>query len=131
MVSGLLKSTVSAFRSKAVTKPSRPGLTIGFRRGPAVNARIRDAGDDREYRYRTRPLLFGPHQGQANRPGPGPGLHVRHAVSADLFDAIGFADRCGGAAVDDRPAQRTDPRLQVQVRLGAIPRSIRSAVDRT
>src|SRR5215469_11691435 len=55
----------------------------------------RDAGDDREYRCRTRPLLVGPHQGQANRPGLGPGLHVRHAVSADLFDAIGLADRCG------------------------------------
>src|SRR3974390_1596805 len=90
----------------------------------------RDAGDDREYRCRTRPLLVGPHQGQANRPGLGPGLHVRHAVSADLFDAIGLADRCGRAPGDDWPAQRTDPRLQVQVRLGAISRSIRSAVDR-
>src|SRR4051812_44996534 len=35
------------------------------------------------------------------------------------------------ATIDDRPAQRTDPRLQVQVRLGAVSRSIRSAVDRT
>src|SRR3974390_1617048 len=90
----------------------------------------RDAGDDREYRCRTRPLLVGPHQGQANLPGVGPGLPVRHAVSADLFDAIGLADRCGRAPGDDWPAQRTDPRLQVQVRLGAISRSIRSAVDR-
>src|SRR5258706_1333246 len=77
---------------------------MGFRRGPAVNARTRDAGDDHEYRCRTRPLLVGPCQGQANGPGPGPGLHVRHAVSADLFHAIGLADRCGGAAGDDRPA---------------------------
>jgi hypothetical protein len=35
-------------------------------------------------------LFFSAHQGQANRPGPGPGLLVRHAVSADLFDAIGL-----------------------------------------
>src|ERR1700733_6922847 len=104
---------------------------MGFRRGPAANARTWDAGDDREYRCRTRPLLVSPHPGQAYRPRPGPGLHVRHAVPADLFDAIGLADRCWGAAGDDRPAQRTDPRLQVQVRLGAIPRPIRSAVDRT
>ena len=34
----------------------------------------------------------GAHRGQANRAGPGPGLHVRHAVSADLFDLIGLAD---------------------------------------
>jgi hypothetical protein len=91
----------------------------------------RYASDDREYRCRTHPLLVSPHHGQAHRPGPGPGLHVRHAVSADLFDAIGLADRCGGAAGDDRPAQRTDPRLQVQIRMGAISRSIWPTVDRT
>ena len=42
---------------------------MGFRRGPAVNARTRDAGDDHEYRCRTRPLLVGPYQGQPNGPG--------------------------------------------------------------
>src|SRR5580765_6553517 len=122
------------FAQNTTGLPSSCENNIGFRwlaQIEAVNARTRDAGDDREYRCRTRPILVGPHQGQANRPGPGPGLHVRHAVSADLFDAIGLADRCGGAARDDRPAERTYPRLQVQVRLGAISRSIRSAVHRT
>ena len=43
-------------------------MRIGFRRRPAVNPRTRDAGDDCEHRCRTRPLLVGPDQGQANRP---------------------------------------------------------------
>src|SRR6478609_6192758 len=86
-------------------------VRIGFWRGPAVTARNRDAGDDFEYRCRTHPLLVGPHQGQTHRPRLGPGLHIRHAVSTDLFDPIGLADGCGGSAGDDRPAQRTDPRL--------------------
>ena len=36
--------------------------------------------------------MVGAHRGQANRAGPGPWLHVRYAVSADLFDPIGLAD---------------------------------------
>src|SRR4051794_17153572 len=78
---------------KAVSSHREVDARIGFRRGPAVTARSGDAGDDREYRCPTGPLLVGPHQGQADRPGPGPRLHVRHAVSADLFDAISLADR--------------------------------------
>jgi hypothetical protein len=101
-----------------------PFLSTRVESGAVVNARTRYAGDDREYRDRARSLLVGPLLGQADRAGPWPGLHVRYAVSTDLFDAIGLADRRRGAAGDDRAAQRTYPRLQVQVRLGAISRSI-------
>src|SRR3954470_3583995 len=75
------------------------------------------------------PLVGAVHR-SADRACPRSRVHVRHPVPSRLFDAIGLAVRRRDLAGHDRAPERTDPRLQVQVPLGAVLGPIRSAPAR-